>query len=131
MNRFNFDANTIADARDYMIGRSRQLLRHGYILVNINEFEWGISAYFEKDLKTYQSIYILKDHRNKYHYRRNVTNTIITSHECNITEYLEINSMPYVAVNLSETEEYVAIQNFYGNGKAKRSGAELINHIDE
>lgn len=131
MERFNFNANTIVEAREYMLGRSRQLLRHDFILVNINEFDWGISAYFEKDMVTYQSIYILNDFRNKGHYKRNITNKIITSYECGIEDYLELNSIDYVIVNLAETEEYKRIQSLYGNKTTNRSGAELINHIDE
>ena len=131
MERFNFDANTIADAREYMIARSRQLLRHGYFLVNINDLEWGISAYFEKDTKLYQSIYVLRDYRKKGYYRKAITHTILTSGECDINNYLEIREIPYVMVNLSEHKEYTAIQKAYGNRKAERSGVELINHIDE
>jgi hypothetical protein len=131
MDRFNFDANTIADAREYMIARSRQLLRHGYFLVNINEFEWGISAYFEKDTITYQSIFMLKDYRGKRLYKPNVTNTILTSNECDLKFFLYRNSIPYVAVELCESEEYRKIQKVYGDAKAKRSDVHLINHIDE
>ena len=131
MNRFNFDANTIAEARTYIIGRSRQLLRHGFMLVNINEFDWGISAYYEKDLVTYQSIYILKDFRNKGLYKRNITHRILTSYECGIDDYLELNSIPYLIINITDSKEYLEIERIYNNKTTERSGAELMNHIDE
>lgn len=131
MGRFNYDANTIAEARTYMIGRSRQLLRHGFMLVNINEFDWGISAYFEKDMITYQSIYILKDFRKKGVYKRNITHTILTSYECGIEDYLLLNSIPYTLINISGMKEYTAIEEIYGAEKAIRSGVDKINHIDE
>lgn len=131
MGRFNYDANTIAEARTYMIGRSRQLIRHGYMLVNINEFDWGLSTYYEKDNIIYQSIYVLNDYRNKGVYKRNVTHKIVTSYECGIDDYLELNSIPFIMENLSGMKEYETIQDLYGNKKTKRSGADLMNHIDE
>lgn len=129
--RFDFNSNTIEDAKNYINARSKQLLRHNYKLRNIEEFYWGISAYFSKDDKMYQSIYILEQYRNKGIYRKNINKTILTSIECGIEEYLISKSINYVCVSLTPFREYDIISNFYGNQKANRSGVHLMNHIDE
>ena len=128
--RFDFDANTIEDARLYMLSRAKQLLRFHYKLVNIVEEQWGISAYFDKSGILYQSLYILKDFRGKGIYPSKVTNTIITTKECNISAYLDKKNIKYVELNIS-FPEYTLMGNIYGSEKSKRSGVYLMNHIDE
>ncbi len=129
--RFDFNSNTIEGAKNYIKARSKQLLRHNYKLQNIDEFYWGVSAYFIKDKKLYQSLYILEQYRNKGIYKQNITETILTSTECVIEDYLISKSIDYVCVSLTPFREYDVISNFYGNQKANRSGVYLMNHIDE
>lgn len=79
----------------------------------------------------YQSIYILEQYRKKGIYKQNINETILTSTECGIEEYLISKSIDYVCVSLTPFREYDIISNFYGNQKANRSGVDLMNHIDE
>lgn len=129
--RFDFNSNSIEGAKNYINARSKQLLRHNFKLKNIDELDWGVSAYFSKDGKLYQSIYILEQYRGKGIFAKNINETILTSTECGIEEYLINKSIDYVCVSLTPFEEYITISDFYGNQKASRSGVHLMNHIDE
>lgn len=131
MKRFEFDANTIAEAVNYMQNRAKQLGRLHYVLENIDTYLWGISALFTKKNKTYQSLYILDDCRGKGIFGQQVTHCIVTSYECDIVDYLSRNNIDHVVENLTPFKEYELISEFYGDQKAKRSGVYLMNHIDE
>lgn len=131
MSRFNFNANTLPDAKEYILCRAKQLLRHSYKLNFIQEYEWGISALFEKDKQLYQSLYILQQYRGNGVYLKNVKQTILTSQECGIEEYLLKNNIAHVTENLTPFREYKIVQDFYGNKKTQRSNIHLMNHIDE
>jgi len=130
--RFNFDANTEEEAIKYLKARAKQLLRFGFKLNDIIIPERGvIDAYFEKDGKLYQSIYILNDYRGEGLYKKYIINDILTSDDCGISGYLTKNNIEFISVDLYEFEEYKIISDFYGSKIAKRSGVELMNHIDE
>ena len=129
--RFNFNANNVTDAKEYIISRAKQLLRLEYKLETIKEFYWGVSAYFIKNKDVFQSLYILEQYRGKGIYKNNITNKILTSKECGIEDYLLENKIPYVCENLTPFAEYKIISDFYKNTKANRSGVFLMNHIDE
>ena len=131
MKRFVYDTNNLEDARSYILSRAKQLLRLFYKLVKIEEYEWGIDATFKKDGKTYQSIYILKDYQGKGLYKTLVRDVILTSNMCNIVDYLDKNNIEYVCENLNPDIEYQVISDFYEGDTAKRSGVQLMNHIDE
>ncbi len=130
-NRFNYNANTIEEAKEYIYSRSKQLLRFGYRLVNIEEFYWGISAFFDKDNTKFQSLYILDQYRGKGIFKENIKETIITAKQCDIEGFLLKENIPYVSVDLLPFIEYQIISDFYGNKKANRSQIHLMNHIDE
>jgi hypothetical protein len=130
-NRFNFDANTIEDAREYMFSRAKQLLKHGYKSESWKAYEWGIDLTFSRNNKKFQSLYILKDFRNKGIYQNQIWTTILTSVECGISDYLLKNNIDFVEEKLVPFTEYEIISDFYGEQKAKRSGVFLMNHIDE
>jgi len=129
--RFDFDANTIDGAKQYIFARAKQLLKHGYKFESMGLQEWGIIAFFSKHEKTYQALYILKDFRGKGLYKQNIHQTILTSKECQISHYLHSNKIDYVEEVLTPFEEYNLISDFYGSKKAKRSGVFYMNHIDE
>lgn len=130
--RFNFDANTVEEATDYLKARAKQLLRFGFILDQIISPDNGVViAYFIKDNVTYQSIFILNDWRGKGIYKKWITHTILTSDDCNISDYLRKNDILFVSVDLYEWDEYRIISDFYGGEIATRSGVQLMNHIDE
>lgn len=130
--RFNFDANTVEEATDYLKARSKQLLRFGFKLDEIVVPENGIViAYFYKNGVLYQSIYILDDYRNNGLYQKYITHTILTSDDCGISGYLSKNNIDFISVDLYEWGEYRIISDFYGGEIATRSGVQLMNHIDE
>ena len=130
--RFNFDANTEEDAIKYLKARAKQLLRFGFKLNDIVVPERGvIDAYFEKDGKLYQSIYILDDYRGEGLYKKYIQQVILTSDDCGISGYLTKNDIDFISVDLYEYKEYRIISDFYANQIAKRSGVQLMNHIDE
>lgn len=129
--RFNFNANTLDEAKDYIFSRSKQLLRHYFKLIDIQEYQWGVSAIFEKDGRKYQSMYILEDYRNKGLYSKNIQYTILTSNECNIEDYLISKNIDYICVSLEPFVEYKIISDFYRDEKTNRSKVYLMNHIDE
>ncbi len=129
--RFEFNSETIEGAKNYIVCRATQLLRFNYKLTKIEEYHWGISAFFTKFNETFQSIYILKQYQNQGIYQRNVEARILTSKECGIEDYLIKNNLWYTCENLTPFEEYKIIEDYYGDMKAKRSGVYYMNHIDE
>ena len=130
--RFNFDANTVEEATGYLEERAKQLLRFGFKLDQIISPDDGVViAYFIKDNIPYQSIFILNDCRGKGIYKKWITHRILTSDDCNISDYLRRNSILFVSVNLYEWNEYRIISDIYSDKIATRSGVKLINHIDE
>jgi hypothetical protein len=129
--RFNYDANTVIEATEYIISRTKQLLRLEYKLENIKNFYWGVSAYFSKNGEIFQSLYILEQYRGKGIYKNNISNKILTSKECGIEDYLLNNKILHICVSLTPFVEYKIISDFYKDMKANRSGVFLMNHIDE
>ena len=129
--KLNENAKTITDASGYLQIRAYQLLKHGYKFDRFEPFGEGVSAFFIKDGVTYQSIYILEQHRGKGHYKKNIKNTIITSYQCDIDGYLESHNFDYVIVDLYEYSGYNYVYQVLGEDIAKRSGVRLMNHIDE
>lgn len=129
--RFNYDANTIDEAKAYIKNRAKQLLKFGYILSGMEAYDWGIDATFKMDDKEYQSLYILNDFRGKGIYPTKVNKKILTSYECNLHPYLTKNKIPFVCVTIVDTDEYEIMESRYGDNKTKRSDQYLINHIDE
>jgi hypothetical protein len=122
--RFDFDADTLESAHEYMNGRTLQVLRLGYEFVNREDYEWGTIYYLKKNGITYQSIYILNSFRNKGIYRKYNKFPIITAKECNIADYLTTHNIQFIEEETNPFIEYEIISNFYGN-------VPLINHIDE
>lgn len=130
--RFNHDAKTTDEAIEYFMARAKQLLRFGFSLNEIITPDEGVViAYFIKGGLPYQSIYILDGYRGKGIYKEWITNKIITSTDCNISDYLKKNDIPFIEVDFEDTKEYKTISQFYGDQKATRSGVYLMNHIDE
>lgn len=128
---YNHDADTISEAKEYMINRARQLLRLGYRLISLVENTWGIDCTFKREGREYQALYILKSHRGKGLYPSLVNKTILTSYQCNITDYLRVNGIRFVVEELDPFDEYKHISNYYGDARAKRSSVRYMNHIDE
>jgi hypothetical protein len=130
--RFSVESiSTVSDAINYYISRSKQLLKHGYFLTSFDTFHGGVSAYFEKNRETFQSIYIFDSFRGKGLFKNQVRGTILTDYDCGLYGYLNKNNIDFKIVSLIPYEEYRMISSFYGDKKAERSGVYYMNHIDE
>ena len=91
--RFNHDANTIEDAREYFLNRSEQLLIDNIKLCGFEDTYKRIPGTYVahfldlNSMISYASIYILKDFRGR-HFYKNVASyigkPIITVDECNL-----------------------------------------------
>jgi hypothetical protein len=129
--RFKKILKTIEEAKNYLIARSKQLLKYNCKLISIDEYEWGLNAMFYYNNKIYQSIILLKDFCGKGLYKTLVTHDIITTIDCSIVDYLDKYEISYCCLLNIHSYEYTLIENFYGDQKTKRSGVHLMNHIDE
>jgi hypothetical protein len=139
--RFNHNATTVNEAKEYLLARAEQLLIDDIKFVKFanthNVFTGAVTALFEdnKTKEVYASHYILNQARNTGLYpviAKSVNKPIITLDDCDIIDYLSYKNIPYrVGGSFIYMNEYLAIQKFYGNTKAKRSGIPYMNHVDE
>lgn len=139
--RFPMDADTLELATQYLKNRALQILMDGFCPVSIVPLEeegvcWGVRALCkDPGGRVWQSVYTLASHRGRGHmsrYLRASPIPVITTPDCHIEEYLRARGIEYrVAGRFTESCEYVAVQSFYGNRRAERSGLFYMNHIDE
>lgn len=137
--RFQMNANSFSEAKEYIINRAIQLLAEDYKLMSIAPQEnWGVKAIFrDKVGQNFQSIYVLNDHRGQDHIRRYIKAggldmQFITSPDCNLENFFVRSRIPYqVAGWQMSRKEYRAIAIFYGYARAERSNVPFMNHIDE
>lgn len=129
--RFDHDCKTPEEAAAYLDARSKQLLRFGYRKIGITTTEWGAEMLSEKDGETFQSIYLTEGARGKGIYPGLVRHRILTSNMCGIEDYLAAKGIDHVSEDLNPQLEYYVISDHYGGKIAKRSGVQLMNHIDE
>lgn len=139
--RFNKDAETASEAKEYLLNRARQLLVDDISFCGFNE-SWVktpgvVSAYFScnKTDVVYASHYILKQYRGSGLYEKIARSTdkpIITTPDCQLESILINKKIPYrLAGYFQNWTEYKAISEHYGYIKAKRSNIPYMNHIDE
>lgn len=135
MSRFNHDAKTIEDIKSYAKNRALQVLGEGATLESITETYYGALIKWKYKNTDYFSLFITPEHRNKGVYIKEMGLNgykILTVPDCEIEEFLKTKKIEHVVLNrFLETPEYKAIDSFYKNEKAKRSGVFLMNHIDE
>lgn len=135
MKRFEMNTDSLKEATNYIVNRSIQLLKYNVRLVSIDEVDIGLDATFSYDNEEYHSIYVLSAYRGKGLYKKYVSLNnykIITHVDCGIFSYLDKNKIPFVCFGTFEKIfEYKLIEDYYGDKKANRSGAYLMNHIDE
>lgn len=141
--RFNENAETVSEAKEYILNRSKQLLMDGFVFSNFVENnklfqERAVTAIFKNRNSFTESFYvhyILNQYRNQGLYKiiaQYYSGTIVTIPDCRIESYLKANHIPYkLAGAFTQEHEYKAVESFYGNAKAHRSGLHYMNHIDE
>jgi hypothetical protein len=144
--RFDLDASTAPAALDYFRGRAVQLLHDdrdyawsGLVTpLSRRGVEWGAETLLRAAAGAeFVAIYVYAGQRGHGHLRRHAAarppgQRYITSPGCGIFEVLaHIGGEPALAAAFTATPEYRAIEAFYGDGRARRSGVFLMNHIDE
>lgn len=138
--RFDPDASTVEGTSEYFRNRAIQMLADNFTWTgevtplshegNI----WGTKTTFLFEDEEYTSIYVLKGYRGKGYlswYAPRVR-CFVTTPDCGILNYFRNKGLPVKLVGKrQEWDEYKAIQQWYGDKRAKRSGLHLMNHIDE
>lgn len=133
--RFNFNAKTHDEAREYMIGRARQLLSHRAFMTYMSDVEEGIWSIFDMNGRTYQALYVLKQFRGMGKFKKRIQLEkdwpVITLDDCRMGHWLVEHDVPHVCLRSYDVPEYRIIERFYGVKRANRSDALYMNHIDE
>ncbi len=100
--------------------------------------EWGAETLLHDPAgAAFVSIYVYAEQRGRGHLRRHAAarppgQRYITSPGCGIFDVLaHIGGEPVLAAAFTATPEYRAIEEFYGDGRARRSGVFFMHHIDE
>lgn len=134
MKRLNYDASTHEEAQNYLESRAKQLLKFDVSLLEIQHHNEASIAIFEYQQQQYQSVYMLEQFRGQGFYSKLFqihSLPVLVSYECQIEEYLKSKAYPYLIFRIEDSAEYQLIQQFYGDRVTERSGAYLMNHIDE
>lgn len=133
--RFNHDCETHDEASRYLRNREKQLRHQNIRLQTIKPHPHGTIGIWEKGLNKYISFFIFPEFRSQGLYKEVITGQhlpVLTVNDCDIVNYLQRNKIPHeVMGEFLDTVEYKLISKFYGDKKAKRSQAFLMNHIDE
>jgi len=100
--------------------------------------EWGAETIVRDAAGVaHVAIYVHAAQRGRGHLRRHAAarppgQRYITSPGCGIFEALaRVGGAPVLAAAFTATPEYRAVERFYGDGRARRSGVYFMNHIDE
>ena len=141
MQRLPYNAENKAQVLQYYATRARQLLHEGYQWCGdiwwVPGFEgWVYETGFvhRASGQGFVSYYGLPAARGQGYLRQLAGRgfEILTLKDCGIEAALQHVGASYrVAGRITETREYLLIQDFYGDRKAQRSQVWLMNHIDE
>ena len=140
MKRLEYNATTRDEVETYFQTRAKQILSYGFIWnKQLHEIEGGFETKFyqeqpNSEFKLFKSFYILDGFRNKGLASKAIQYPapVVTVQDCDIAEFLTAKQKEFVMVGeFFETDEYKAVQDFYGDRKAERSQCYLMNHIDE
>lgn len=144
--RFDLNADTYSDAVIYLNNRRLQLAHSNVSLIRYEKCDVGVWGVFSApddfgEIDIYYSLYLLKKHRgNGAYYNEYLrkckevgqTLIIMTSTDCKLLDYFQHKKIYHVVIDgLTQSNEYKAIEELYGDKKAKRSDVYLMNHIDE
>lgn len=140
VSRLNFNANTMREAQQYLATRIKQVEHLGVRSdLNYEVLEDGVVRVVVRlEGYHYAIYYILESYRGQglmTEYLKKEYLPILTIQDCGITEYLSLvcnkNEYRVLSTPHLETAGYKAIQEYYGDDRAQRSGVYLMNHIDE
>lgn len=133
--RFRKHIHSFEEGLEYYKKRAVQLLRFNYFLIEVVELDYGVYARFiDENSISYYSLFIYEDKYGQGYFKKFMSAmynpVIITSDDCNLENFLKYNNYPYKIVNIYNSYYHI-ISNFYLDRKAKRSGVDYMNHIDE
>jgi hypothetical protein len=83
------------------------------------------------------SIYVRNSKRNQGHMTKYIktqadkNRTLVTVHDCDLENYLSQQNIKFLVADKPRWKEYLAVEKFYGDHTAARTGVHMINHIDE
>lgn len=129
-------AASLAEVTQYYQTRARQFGHEGWVwheqVISLNG---AFRTEFEKAGQRYVSYYLPPASRGKGLYGKLLAAEklpVVTTKDCHIEAMLQHLGHPYALVEgVLDTMEYQLIGEFYGDGRARRSQAFLMNHIDE
>jgi hypothetical protein len=137
MERFPRDATTLEEASRYLHNRALQLLGVGAKMVGFGNLnDEAVTALFEYKGEIYGSVYLLSQYRGQGRFRELALSLgvpVITVPDCDLELYLKKTGLPHKVVDPHPNcwAEYAAVEEFYGDTRAKRTGVFYMNHIDE
>lgn len=140
--RFDMDADTLDGVRRYFHARAVQGLMEGYRwegaveALDADGAVWGARTWsVDPDGVRRQSVYVLHSRRGQGHLSRYVARAdapFVTAPDCDLERFFQSRGVPYrLAGAFATTREYRAVESFFGDRHAARSGLHYMNHIDE
>lgn len=156
MSRFNHNADTSAEARQYLKYRMKELLRFKAELTELHTLDTGdVVAVIAMDGEVFISAYLLESNRGKGAYAGLIAEAqklvssfsprrVLTVLGCDLVDYLHDKGIPYCAIDTYKMDgkvdslesdnhfiEYALINLFWKNKVAKRTSVPYMLHVDE
>ena len=138
--RLNHDAFQEYDVVQYYRTRALQLAFVGYRWAGyfdyFQEAQTYTTYFTNRESKVFCSVFVREGARGAGNFARAYKHMdecpIVTVADCNVEHYLKRHEIEYhMPATPSDWPEYKAIQAYYGDRRARRSGVLLMNHIDE
>lgn len=129
-------ARTLQEALYYYKNRAIQLLKFGWSWDGAwKEYDWGVQVELRSpEGESFYSVYVLEPgqgHLTKW-FEDNPDKSFVTSSDCKeMVQWLNAKNYPHRVIDTWYSDEYRAIERFYGERKARRSGLHMMNHIEE
>ena len=130
--RFPREAATHEDALTYYRNRATQLLCTDWVREGDPErLPWGVHVRLRRGDDVFHSLFVLRDHTGRGHLTRwradHPDARFVVMDACAaVTTWLDHKQVPFVVAEPFLGVEYEAIEQFYGDRVAKRSGAWLM-----